>query len=125
MNEQPHLIEEANLSHAWGRLFLLLMARDQPRWRTPVTVSITGFRDGLTPEKPKLRRALDRALADQGKFSTRVCAMTIFRFVFWRLQGCPAVGEFTEAYLQRYLPRLQARDPSHNARASPDSPTGS
>ena len=116
MNEPPHLIEEADLSHAWGRLFLLLMARDQPRWRAPVTVSITGFQDGLVPEKSDLRRALDCALAAQGKFSTRVCAMTIFPVDLWHLEGCPAIGEFTEAYLQRYLPRLQARDSHHNAR---------
>ena len=116
MIEPIHLIEEANLSRAWGRLFLALMARDQPRWRAPVTVSITGFTDGSVPEVPGLRRSLDQVLKAQDKFSTRVCAMTIFPFDFWRLEGSPAIGKFTEAYLRHYLPRLQARDPGHNAR---------
>ncbi len=116
MSEPAHLIEEADLSRAWGRLFLALMARERPRWRAPVTVSITGFTDGLIAEESGLRRSLDQALEAQGKFSTRVCAMTIFPFDLWCLAGKPSIVDFTSLYLRHYLPRLQARDPHHNAR---------
>ncbi len=116
MHDPSHLIEETNLSHAWGRLFLVLMARGNPHWRAPLTLSVSGFKDGIPQEDNQIRKALDRTLKAEGKFSTRTCAMTIFPFDFWRNEGEPHVEELSEAYLLRYLPRLQARDPSHNGR---------
>lgn len=114
---RPQVIEEPNLSHAWGRAFLHVMENSK-RNLAPLMVSVTGFTNGLPQEDEKIRSALDTLLAGKAKkFSSNVSALTIFPHDAWVRRGCPPVREFSAWYLANLFPRLQARDP-HNSRGT-------
>lgn len=114
---QPQIIEESNLSHAWGRVFLHVMDTNQSHL-APLTVSVTGFVNGLPQEDDDVRRSLDSLLANKGKkFSSKVSALTIFPNDAWLRRGCQPVSEFSTWYLENLFPRLKARD-SHNSRGT-------
>src|SRR5262249_30922710 len=102
-------IIESNLSHAWARIFLMTM--DTPdRLLHPITISIEGFNDSIPSENPKLRQVLDETLANCGKFSCDVSALTIFPYKHWVRTGRPHCLELSNWYLKEFLPRLKARD---------------
>lgn len=113
----PQIIEEPNLSHAWGRVFLHVMDNSK-RNLAPLMVSVTGFTDGLPEEDLELRGALDGLLAGKPKkYSSKVSALTIFPHDAWVRRGYPSVRDFSNWYLENLFPRLQARD-SHNNRGT-------
>lgn len=105
----PDLISEANLSHAWGRAFLIAMRGTKNLM--PLTLSIGGLTNCLPAEDARIREAVDLALTQNQKYSSGISAMTIFPYKFWNLTGRPHVEAFSELYLNKYLPRLRARDP--------------
>lgn len=117
---KPKVYACPNLSGAWARAFLHVKARAKRDLR-PLVVSIDGFDEGLPIEDPAIREALDRELVRQGDkrqtYSCKISAMTIFPFSLWKQRGRPALAEFSAFYLERYLPRLQARD-SRNRRGT-------
>ena len=102
----PQVISEENLSYAWGRAFLTLMQRSKDLM--PLTISIGGLTNGLPDENCDIRQALDEALIRNGKYNCAISAMTIFPFRYWNLSGRPHILEFTDLYLNKYLPRLKA-----------------
>lgn len=102
-------IYETNLSYAWGRAFLIALER-RYRELKPLTISIGGFTDSMPTEHLLIRQALDGFLARHGKFSCAVSALTIFPYKHWNRVGCPTRQELFDWYLNRYLPRLKARD---------------
>jgi hypothetical protein len=104
----PELISETNLSHAWGRAFLIAMKGSKNLM--PLTLSVGGLTNGLPAEDDRIRQAVDSALTQNHKYNSAISAMTIFPFKYWNLTGRPHVGEFSELYLNKYLPRLRARD---------------
>lgn len=105
----PELISEDNLSHAWGRAFLIAMNGNKNLM--PLTISIGGLTNGLPAEDHRIRQAVDMALDLNGKYSCAISAMTIFPFKYWNQTGRPHVQKFKESFLKEYLPRLRARDP--------------
>jgi hypothetical protein len=113
----PQVIEEQNLSHAWGRVLLHVLDNSKSKL-APLVVSVTGFRDGLPEEDPPIREMLDALLVTQDKkFSSKVTALTIFPFDAWVRGGRLPVREFSDWYLQNFFPRLQALD-KHNIRGT-------
>jgi len=113
----PQIIEEPNLSHAWGRVLLHVLDNSKHNL-APLMVSVTGFTDGLPTEDEDVRHALDSLLAtEEKKYSSRVSALTIFPYDAWVRRGRQPVREFSDWYLKNYFPRLQALD-SHNRRGT-------
>jgi len=113
----PLVIEEPNLSHAWGRVLLHVLDNSK-RKLAPLMVSVTGFAGGLPVEDAEIRQLLDAKLASKPKkFSSRVTALTIFPHDAWVRRGCMPVKDFSDWYLEHFFPRLQARD-SHNGRGT-------
>ena len=108
-NPPENTLIETNISHAWARAFLITMARSD-RELTPLIISMEGFRHNLPLEDIRIREALDLQLARSEKFSCDVSALTIFPFRHWNRLGRPHIHEFSEWYLEQFLPRLKARD---------------
>lgn len=109
-NNLPQVIEEPNLSHAWGRVLLHVLDNSK-RKLAPLVVSVTGFTDGLAAEDMEIRKALDALLVTKDrKFSSKVTALTIFPYDAWVRRGRLPVREFTDWYLKDFFPRLQARN---------------
>ncbi|HOX05889.1 MAG TPA: thymidylate synthase [Planctomycetota bacterium] len=108
----PKIIEDENLSHAWGRAFLRLMMRPAKK-HEPLVISLTGF-DGAGPiEAEPIRSALDEALRGvSGKklFSCRTTASLIFPHDYWRRRPWRSRQEFFDSYLNDMYPRLRALD---------------
>jgi hypothetical protein len=65
---------------------------------------------GLPVEDIRIREVVDTALAESGKCSCAISAMTIFPYKYWKQTGEPHIQQFTDLYLANYLPRLRARD---------------
>lgn len=103
----PEVISENNLSYAWGRAFLVAMNGSKDLMPLTISIAVT---DGLPIEDLRVREAVDSALADTGKYSCAISAMTVFPFKFWNLSGRPHVSEFSKLYMTQYLARLRARD---------------
>lgn len=105
----PEVIAQENLSYAWGKTFLTVMDRSA-RTLAPLTISISGFKDGVPAEDVRIRQALDDTLDKQDKYSSAVSALTIFPYKHWEREGRPACDELSAWYLTQFLPRLKARD---------------
>jgi hypothetical protein len=103
----PEIISEDNLSYAWSRAFLL--AKNGSKDLMPLTISIE-IAEGLPVEDNRIREAVDATLAENGKCSCAISAMTIFPFKYWKQIGQPHIKQLTDLYLTNYLPRLRARD---------------
>lgn len=113
----PQVIEEPNLSHAWGRALLHVLDNSKQRL-APLMISVTGFAECLPVEDVDVRLELDALLATkENKYSTKVTALTIFPYDAWVRRGRLSVREFSDWYLKNFFPRLQARD-SHNSRGT-------
>lgn len=107
MTKVPVVICEDNLSHAWGRVFQIAMKGS--KGLMPLTISIGGLTNGLPVEDDRIRGTLDTALAQNGKYSCAISAMTIFPFKYWNLMERPHIQQFSDLYMRKYLPRLRAR----------------
>ena len=103
----PEVISETNLSYAWGRVLLSMLHRRDTLM--PLMISIGGLTNGIPREDTIVRKALDTALCQHGKFSCATSAMTIFPFRYWEQTNRPHIEQFADSYLQKYLPRLRAR----------------
>jgi len=113
----PIVIDEPNLSHAWGRALLHVLDRSK-HLLAPLMISVTGFSDGLPTEDESIRGALDATLSTkEDKYSSKVTALTIFPHEAWLRRGRLPVREFSDWYLRDFFPRLQARD-GHNRRGT-------
>lgn len=98
----PLVIEEDNLSVAWGKAFLAIMRAGEI---APLIVVIKDLHNAEPPEVPSVREALDRALEADGKgLSCHTVANTIFPWNMWN----PNAGR-QELYgrYQRMLPRVR------------------
>ena len=83
MQQIPMVINESNLSIAWGRTLLRIL--DHPgKELTPLVVTLTKPEVSRADfEVASIRASLDRHLADQGMFDIRTVAWTIFPSSLW------------------------------------------
>jgi hypothetical protein len=80
------LIEETNLSRAWGRALIHIIDHSGTK-ATPVLISLTNFPDGVPEEDPDIRRELDSCLRIKEKQSVHTVANTLFPSSLYRLAG--------------------------------------
>ncbi len=106
-----HHIEDPNLSVAWSRAFLELISR-RGEAIVPLTLSITGFTDGVPVEDDGVRKALDTCLIANGHQGVGTVANTIFPQSLWR-QAKGDRKRLFEEYLVN-LPSYVAMDPHKN-----------
>ena len=82
MMSSPLIVEENNLSVAWGKAFLKVLHAGEI---APLMVIINGLDNAEPPEIPAIRDALDLALETNGKkgASCHESANTIFPYSLW------------------------------------------
>jgi hypothetical protein len=112
-NLEPPLIEESNLSRAWGRVLLYILDHSGTK-ATPVLVSLTKFTDGEPEEDGDIRRQLDLCLRAKEKQSVHTVANTLFPRSLYRLAGYNRARLY-ELFLENY-DRYVALEPSKNGR---------
>lgn len=83
--EAPTVIDETNLSRAWAKIFLCILA-GRGKEISPLIVSLSGFdSDGCVSEESSFRGALDDVLQKRSKISIESVAHTIFPERLWRI----------------------------------------
>ena len=102
-------IEDVNLSHVWGRAFVETMGRPKNN-PAPLVITLTGFDGGLPAEDPEIRQELDRTLEANGKNPTPVSSLMVFPYEQWVRKGRPPRDEFFAWCVDKFAPRLKARD---------------
>jgi hypothetical protein len=113
MSSAPFLIDETNLSRAWGRVFLHII--DNPgKEISPLIVSLTNINNGIPDEVQLIRDALDNSLIAKDKQKVHTVANTIFPSSLWRASKY----ERNKLYgiYKNNLPRIQALAKSKNRR---------
>jgi len=111
---EPLLIEDDNLSRAWGRAFLHML--DNPGTEiSPLVVSISGFdADNQAIESADIRAALDAVFTEMGNWDVETVAFTIFPQRYWKLASGDRKRLF--ALYKDAFPRLQAMNRQDNRR---------
>jgi hypothetical protein len=104
----PVVLEDDNLSHAWGKVFLHSYADSDDA--APVVLSVKVPETGPLPEDPTIRIAVDKALAANDKVSVAENSCLIFPQRTW--ERCRSRGreDFYKDYISNVLPRLKGRD---------------
>ena len=97
----PMIIEERNLSVAWGKAFLKVYEAKEV---SPLVVVIKDLAGGEPPEVLSIREALDHALETEGKGSCHTVANTIFPERMWNPQA--RREELFDRYL-KIFPRVR------------------
>jgi hypothetical protein len=105
MDSAPLTVEESNLSHAWGKAFLRVMARGGGAIM-PLVVTVKVDPAGSPAEDPQIRRALDRALVKYDEDDCEAVANTIFPTSLWDPRR---PREDLYSRYQRLLPRLRRK----------------
>ncbi len=101
----PVLIEDTNLSHAWGNVFLKII--DNPgKEISPLVITLTGFNNGLPNEDIAIVKALDNCLSAHNKKTVSKVSETIFPSSMWELFKNNR-QEFFSNYIQD-LPNIKA-----------------
>lgn len=104
----PILISEVNLSYAWAKAFLSIKKSSDISPSMLVTVS--EFEDGQPLEDEQIRDALNSELTSRGKYPIDVSALVVFPYKVWIRRGRPPCKEFSNWCLEKFIPRLKARD---------------
>ena len=109
LTDAPRIIDEANLSLAWGRALLFVLEQSSHNL-VPLVISIRDITDNVPQETASIRKALDGNLKLHDKCSCDVTAFTIFPQRLWAQRTFPDRQAFYAMYLECVLPRLKARD---------------
>ena len=110
----PLIIEDTNLSRAWGRLLLQILDNAGTEV-SPLILSLTGFApDGNIDENTKVRRALNQLLKRKNRIEIDKVAFTIFPQRIWLMSGGNRNRLF-ETYRKNF-PRWQAMNRQANGR---------
>lgn len=83
-SKAPLLIEDTNLSHAWGLVFLHFFD-NRCKEISPLVITLTGFNNGLPDEDKTIVKALDKCLKEWDEFEVDKVAQTIFPTYYWQL----------------------------------------
>lgn len=112
--EGPVLIDEANLSAAWGRAVLHAIGHAGSDI-SPLVLSVNGFDDsGVPRETPRVRQELDKLLLAKGMRDVEDVAFTIFPQQLWTIANGDRKALF-KMYRDAF-PRYQAMNPRDNRR---------
>ncbi|MEO1373808.1 MAG: thymidylate synthase [Cyanobacteria bacterium J06635_10] len=106
-SKAPLLIEDTNLSHAWGRVFLHIIDNCGEEI-SPLVVTLTEFNDGLPDQDAAIVKALDECLTGQNKETVSKFSERIFPSSMWELFKNNR-QEFFSNYIQD-LPNIKAVD---------------
>lgn len=110
----PVVIDDTNLSRAWGRLLLHVLDGAGTEV-APLVLSLTGFAyDGTSAEDPAVRQALDRLLKRKARLSVEDVAFTIFPQRLWEMSRGDRARLF--ALYRATFPRWQAMNRKANGR---------
>lgn len=111
---EPFVVNETNLSVAWGKVLLRVL--DNPGTSvSPLVISLSGFTDGEIEEDAEVRHALDALLTGQSDQNTQTVANTIFPASVWRLAKYDR-ELFFKLYLEDGYPSYREICPSKNNR---------
>lgn len=102
------IVEENSLSVAWSKAFLNLYSRSANYYK-PMIVSICDIGNIEPEEDEELKRVINNVLQSKGKRSISDTSTTIFPYKAWLHYDKPDCNEFSEWYLNKYLPRHQQR----------------
>lgn len=83
-SKAPVLIEDTNLSYAWGRIFLHLFD-NRCTEISPLVITLTGFNNGLPDEDKAIIKTLDECLAAHNQKTVSKVSETIFPSYMWKL----------------------------------------
>lgn len=114
LTASPLIIDDTNLSRAWGRLLLQVLDNAGTEI-SPLILSLTGFaEDGTIDENVNVRQALDQLLKSKGRVEIDKVAFAIFPQRIWLMSG----GDRNRLYetYRRCFPRWQAMNRKANGR---------
>ena len=110
----PLVIDDTNLSRAWARLLLQVLAGAGTEV-APLILSLSGFsQNGAAVEDPAVRQALDRLLKRKGRLMVDDVAFTIFPQRLWEMSRGDRARLFT--LYRATFPRWQAMNRKANGR---------
>ncbi len=110
----PLLIDDTNLSRAWGRLLLHVLDGAGTEV-APLILSLSGFEaDGTATEDATVRQSLDRLLKRKGRLVVDDVAFTLFPQRLWDMSRGDRVRLF--ALYRATFPRWQAMNRKANGR---------
>jgi len=109
MCDVPKPIVHGDLSYAWGEAFLEAV-RPGVNELVPLSVTVTGFRDGAPLEDDGIRQALDACLAETENQGCGTVASTIFPEALWNPSADRQL--LRDRYLA-ILPRLRRLHPGN------------
>jgi hypothetical protein len=99
------VIEDTNLSRAWGRAILKSLSPGTERI-APLIICLSGFdQDGLIEEDDDIRHHVDVMLTESKEQSVENVAFTIFPQKYWKLSGGDRGAMFRD--FARDWPRIQ------------------
>lgn len=99
-------ISDSDLSRAWGKAFVEVMAPGSDL--RAMCVSITDFGNESPTEIMAIREELDSVLSkDRGMYSPKITSEMIFPYSSWS-RNKPERGDLFKWYLEKYLPRYRA-----------------
>lgn len=111
---EPVMISDNNLSRAWSRLLLRVLDGAGTEV-SPLVLSVTGFDDdGVVPEDPAVRQAVDQLLKRKGRLKVEDVAFTIFPQRLWEMSRGDRSRLFT--LYRATFPRWQAVNKKANGR---------
>lgn len=112
ISKAPTLIQNTNLSHAWGRIFLHFFD-NRCKEISPLVITLTGFNNGLPDQDEAIVEALDECLKEQDELEVDKVAQTIFPTSYWQLSKDNR-QEFFNNYIEN-LPNIKAAvKPKHS-----------
>lgn len=110
----PLLIDDTNLSRAWGRLLLRVLDGAGTEV-APLILSLSGFsEDGVVAEDGAVRQSLDRLLKRKGRIMVDDVAFTLFPQRLWDMSRGDRARLF--ALYRATFPRWQAMNRKANGR---------
>lgn len=110
----PVVIDDTNLSRAWGRLLLHVLGGAGTEI-APLVLSLSGFGEGgVAAEDPAVRQSLDRLLKRKGRLVVEDVAFTLFPQRLWEMSRGDRGRLFT--LYRATFPRWQAMNRKANGR---------
>ena len=105
ISSAPILIEDTNLSCAWGRVFLHLFD-NRCKEISPLVITLTGFKNGIPDEDEDIVNTLNKCLLENDEKEINKVAQTIFPNYMWKYSNNNR-QEFFDNYIKD-IPNIKA-----------------